>query len=180
MRSAKFKNPFAINDGDLMSRIFSASKITAIAILAVLAGMFAVAGPAAAVQSSGTAVRPAAGVVRVALDSKYWATDSDSHAGDCTMFRGAGWNLTSEGTMSFDGVVTSSEDGDAGLMRVRVLDYNGAELGWITNANPQTPDPAQFVQGMSDHNAQYHWIASGRFPANWYPLIGSIEIHNHC
>jgi len=82
--------------------------------------------------------------------------------------------------MSFDGVVTSSDDGDAWLMRVRVLDHNGAELGWVTNSVQQTPDPATFVKGMPSSSDQYRWLASGWFPAGWYGSIGSIEIHNHC
>lgn len=166
-----------------MSRkLFSATKL----MVAVVAGSFAIAGPAMAAPADGVGhataavVQPASASFRATVDSKYWSTNSDSHAGDCTMFRGANWTLRSDGTMSFDGVVTSSDDGDAWLMRVRVFDYNGAELGWVTNATQQTSDPAVFAKSMPSSDSQYHWLASGRFPAGWYGLIGSIEIHNGC
>jgi hypothetical protein len=154
--------------------------------LAVLAGSVAVAGPAtassdtAAGHAPATVARPAAAPFQAAVDSKFWQTVSDSHAADCTMFRGASWTLASDGSMSFDGVVTSSDDGDVWLMRVRVLDRNGAELGWVTNSTQQTPDPATFAKTMPNSSDQYHWLAWGTFPAGWYGLIGSIEIHNHC
>ncbi|MFI5730001.1 DUF6294 family protein [Kribbella sp. NPDC051587] len=150
--------------------------------LVVVAGSVAVTGPALASPAAPVAavVQPSAGTFRPAVDSMFWQSDSDSHAGDCTMFRGAGWTLRSDGSMSFDGVVTSSDDGDVWLMRVRVLDRSGAELGWVTNATQQTPDPATFAKNMPSSSDQYHWLATGFFPAGWYGLIGSIEIHNHC
>jgi hypothetical protein len=159
-----------------MKRGISAS----VAALAIIGGAFAATAPANAVQSNDGVSVPAGRVVQKVQDSMYWWIDTDWHAGDCTMFHGASWTFDSNGTMSYDGVVTSSDDGDAWLMRVRVLDRNGAELGWVTNSIQQTSDPAQFVKGLPDSDSQYHWLATGHFPANWYGLIGSIEIYNHC
>ncbi|MEQ0564995.1 DUF6294 family protein [Amycolatopsis sp. NEAU-NG30] len=130
--------------------------------LAVLGGGLAVTAPASA--ATGTA----------------FTVPNDLHAGDCTMFHGATWVLNSDGTASFDGTVTSSDDRDAWLMTVHVMDHNGAELGLVGNSFPNTPDPNKFAQNMPDSRLQYRWLATGHFPASWYGLIGYLRLENHC
>jgi hypothetical protein len=155
-------------------KLIPLAKSVAVA-LAVLAGGFALTAPADAAQPADVA-SPAASAVA----GTRFTWNGDLHSGDCTLFHGASWTLYSDGTASFDGTVTSSDDNDAWLMWVHVLDRNGAELGLIANASPNTPDPNEFAKNLPDHRLQYRWFASGRYPANWYGLMGSLRMDYHC
>ncbi|WP_206796657.1 DUF6294 family protein [Amycolatopsis sp. MtRt-6] len=131
--------------------------------LAVLSGGVAVAAPASATTTGIT-----------------FRTANDLHAGDCTLFHGATWVLNPDGTASFDGTVTSSDDNDAWLMWAHVLDRNGAEIGLVGNSFPNTPDPNKFAQNMPDSSRQYRFLATGHFPASWYGLIGKLRLEYRC
>jgi hypothetical protein len=112
-------------------------------------------------------------------DGITFTVTQDLHSGDCTLFHGATW-VVNRGTASFDGTVTSSDDNDAWLMWVHVLDRNGAELGLLTNTYPNTSDPYKFVKDLPDSSLQYRWFAYGHFPAGWYDLIGGLRLDYHC
>lgn len=161
---------------------------SALAALAVVAAGMTLAAPASASPAGHTAylqgtvtsgvARPASAAAP-ALAWKSW-TFNDIHSGDCTMFGGATWTFYSDGTASFDGTVTSSDNGDVWLMWVYLADANNAQIGQVANANPNTPDPNEFAEGLPDHNLQYRWLASGRFPANWFNVIQNMWIKVHC
>jgi hypothetical protein len=179
-----------ITKGNLMRRKgLPLMKSVAVAALAVIAASLALTSPASA-SPSGQAhhqqVTVASGVVHPASSSapalawKSFTSNGDTHAGDCTLFGGATWTLYSDGTFSFDGTVTSSDDNDAWLMYVTTFDGNNSQIGLVNNNTPTTPDPTEFVQSLGDHNLQYRWLASGNFPASWFNLIQSISVRNHC
>ena len=156
-----------------MRRKFGLLVKSAAVALAVLSGGLAVTAPASAAT---------AGVVSPATTtaSLTFRVPNDLHSGDCTLFHGATWILNSDGAASFDGTVTSSDDRDAWLMSVHVLDRNGAELGLVGNSFPNTPDPNKFAQNMPDSSLQYRFLATGHFPSSWYGLIGSLRLEYHC
>ncbi|MEV7005519.1 DUF6294 family protein [Streptosporangium sp. NPDC051022] len=122
---------------------------------------------------------PATGTAQ-ALSSRSF-TWNTSTAGDCTMFQGARWTLFSDGTATFDGVVTSSDDNDAWLMWATIKDVNGAVLGRLTNARIQDGgDPQKFVKNLPNHTQRYRWFASGRFDYRKYDLIKRMSLAKHC
>ncbi|MFJ1768294.1 DUF6294 family protein [Amycolatopsis sp. NPDC088138] len=155
-------------------KFVSLAKSTAVA-LAVLASGFALTTPASAAQPSTVTAAPASTAAGIRFT---W--NGDLHSGDCTLFHGASWTLNPDGTASFDGTVTSSDDNDAWLMWVHVLDRNGAELGLLGNTFPNTPDGNEFAKNLPDSSLQYRWFATGHFPANWYGLIGTLRMDYHC
>jgi hypothetical protein len=106
----------------------------------------------------------------------YWHTLT---VGDCTMFDGARWTLYPGGRASFDGVVTSSDDGDAWLMWAHFTDGN-AELGMLENDHFDPTDHAKFVQNMPDHTQRYRFFATGTFNGSLFPLIGGMYLDYHC
>jgi hypothetical protein len=153
-------------------------KAAVVTVLAAVVGTVALTGPAAAAapQLGSAEVRP--GVQ--ALDSRSWVTSADWNAGDCTMFRGATWVLYSNGTMTFDGTVTSSDDHDAFLFWIEVWDHNGAYLGRVANRYPDTSDRTVFAKNMPDSDLQYRWLAYGDFPTDWFSRMGRFEPWGRC
>lgn len=104
-------------------------------------------------------------------------------AGDCTMFEGATWTLYPDGHASFDGVVTSSDDNDAWLMWVHILDGpppTGAELFMLENYDGPPDDRAEFVQNMPDHTQRYRFLATGHFDKNLFDKVGGLRIDYRC
>lgn len=101
-------------------------------------------------------------------------------AGDCTIFSGARWTLTSDGRASFDGTVTSSDDDDAWLMWAKIKDENGAVLGWLRH--PDT-NLTKFVKNLPSHTERYRWqikITDAKFDADLFPLIKHMSLSKHC
>ena len=142
-------------------------------------GPATVAGPAVAEETPQvSSVQTKAGPQ--ARSSWSWVTNADWHAGDCTMFKGATWVLYSDGTMTFDGTVTSSDDNDAFLFWVDVWDTNGAYFGRIVNRYPDTPDRTVFAKNMPDSALQYRWLAYGNFPVDWYTRMGRFQPRGRC
>ncbi|ONI75243.1 hypothetical protein ALI144C_41670 [Actinosynnema sp. ALI-1.44] len=147
--------------------------------LAAVIGSVALTGPATAATPQAGApaeVRPGA----QALSWQSWVTSADWNVGDCTMFKGATWILYSDGTMTFDGTVTSSDDHDAFLFWIDVWDHNNAYLGRVANRYPDTPDHTVFAKNMPDSDLQYRWLAYGNFPTDWYPRMGRFQPHGSC
>ncbi|WP_410614678.1 DUF6294 family protein [Amycolatopsis sp. lyj-109] len=153
-------------------RLVLLAKSAAVA-LAVLSGGLAVTAPASAATAG--VVGPASTQAGLAFTAP-----NDLHSGDCTLFHGATWVLNPDGTASFDGTVTSSDDHDAWLMWVHVLDRNGAELGLVGNSFPNTPDPNEFARNLPDSSLQYRFLATGHFPSSWYGLIGYLRLEYRC
>lgn len=152
--------------------------LAVVTALAALAGTAAAAGPA-------VAEGPRAGSVQTKSETQALAwrslvTTADWHRGDCTMFKGAAWVLYSDGTMTFDGTVTSSDDHDAFLVWVEVWDQNGAYIGRVVNRYPDTPNPTVFAKNMPDSALQYRWLAYGNFPTDWWSRMGRFEPHGSC
>lgn len=163
-------------------------KSALVAALVVLTGSITVVGPAAAtepdqagrplVTMTSRVVRPATRTAPALLSKTFsW---SGAHVGDCTMFDGATWTLYSDGTASFDGVVTSSDDNDAWIMHAQVWDAGTHQIGQITNANPFPDDQFKFVQNLESHQIQYRWLAPGRYPANWFGLAAHMSMSDSC
>jgi len=96
------------------------------------------------------------------------------------MFHGATWTLNSNGTASFDGTVTSSDDKDAWLMHADLLDSNGAVMGSVINPNAIDNDKAKFIKGLPNHRDQYRWIVSGKIDPNLFGKINSMRLRSHC
>jgi hypothetical protein len=165
-----------------------AIKIVLAAVLALIAGSLALASPAAAATPNshvGYATATMTNVMRPATAAspavygKAWSWP-DLHSGDCTMFSGAKWSLYSDGTATFDGIVTSSDSGDAWLQWVHLKDANNAEFGKLVNSYPQTSDTTEFIQGLPDDRIQYHWTAYGHFDPNWYSRIQHVSMEYRC
>jgi hypothetical protein len=129
--------------------------------------------------SVGLPAAPAAATPRP-VDGQYFPLRDDWRSGDCTMFHGAYWTLNSRGRLDFNGVVTSSDDNDAWLMHVTVLDRTGAVLGSVTNNHGAAPDWTKFVKNLPDHRLTYRWITDGSFPSWWYTNIGDIRVTGDC
>ncbi|MFD8498136.1 DUF6294 family protein [Amycolatopsis sp. NPDC059657] len=154
--------------------------------VAVLAGSIALAAPAEAAQPEATQTdaaqiaRLTTGVTAgVAWKSYTW--DRDLHAGDCTMFHGATWTIRADGTASFQGTVTSSDDNDAWLMQAHLLTVQQGQLVQLENAFPDTRERIIFAKNMPDHNRQYPWSTSGgRFPSWYFDRVGSMQLISNC
>jgi hypothetical protein len=115
------------------------------------------------------------------LSTKTFTLGQDLHAGDCTLFHGARWTLGSDGTASFDGVVTSSDNNDAYLLWVHLRDGRRAELYRLRNAALQNPrDSHEFIRNLPDHRVQYRWRADGTFNRRDFREIRSITWEPHC
>jgi hypothetical protein len=146
--------------GELFMRGFkNALAVAATSLMVTVSGLTVAAGPAQA----------------LSWRSFTWPA---LFAGDCTMSPGATWTLYSDGTAKFDGVVSSTDSDDAWLMWANILDTNHSSLGRITNAVVDNPDRTEFVRGLG--NGAQRWLANGTFPADWFPLIGSMSLSKHC
>ncbi len=126
-----------------------------------------------------SAIKDGSGITE-ALESK-WYTWGLLRSGDCTMFEGAKWTLYSNGTASFDAVVTSGDDNDAWVIHeVRLLDAGGAVLGVMLNRYFDPEDRRKFVCPMPDSSFRYRFFAYGEFDRNLYPLIQRLNMRYHC
>jgi hypothetical protein len=181
----QLKNPH--RQGVFVHRKISTVLRSVAVAAAILVGGLALASPASAAQAGSAGFAPAtvtSGVVHSAhgeVPALAWKsfTWGSLQSGDCTLFSGATWTLYSDGTATFDGTVTSSDDNDAWLQWAHVQDGNHAEIGKLTNDYPGS-DPTEFSENLPDHTQQYRWFAYGNFNANWFNYIQNMNMEYHC
>ncbi|GAA3054502.1 DUF6294 family protein [Streptomyces glomeratus] len=129
------------------------------------------------------ALVPTVGTADASVHAPAWKsfTWGTLRSGDCTMFSGARWTVYPDGTAYFRATVTSSDNHDAWLMRVRLKDANGAVLTALRNARIQDPaSPTKFVKNLPDHTQRYVWTAKGNFDPGWYDDIRRMSLVNSC
>jgi hypothetical protein len=101
--------------------------------------------------------------------------------GDCTMFEGAKWTLSPNGTATFDATVTSGDDDDAWVIwHVDLLDANGAILGSLTTEHPVGGDWRKFVQNLPSSAERYRFRAWATFDTALWNDIATLKMHSSC
>jgi len=102
--------------------------------------------------------------------------------GDCTMREGATWTLYPDGTATFRGVVTSSDDDNAWtIWHVDLVDAHGAILGSLINQNPvRGGDHRKFVQDMACGMEPYAFRAWAIFKTGLWNDIAGMKMHSSC
>ncbi|KDN18741.1 DUF6294 family protein [Amycolatopsis rifamycinica] len=101
--------------------------------------------------------------------------------GDCTMFEGAKWTLSPDGTATFDATVTSGEDDDAWVIwHVDLLDANRAILGSLATEHPVGGDWRKFVQNMPSSAERYRFRAWATFDTGLWDDIAHLKMHSSC
>ncbi|MGX7828251.1 DUF6294 family protein [Actinokineospora sp. 24-640] len=114
-----------------------------------------------------------------AVGYKQFTSGNDFRSGDCTMFRGASWTLSSDGTAEFNGVVTSGDNNDAWLMWVDLKNAYGQSIGRLV-ANTHWDDLTKFVKNLPDRTRQYSWNQMGTYPAHLFAQTHTLTMSYRC
>ncbi|WP_199551639.1 DUF6294 family protein [Streptomyces sp. N35] len=100
-------------------------------------------------------------------------------SGDCRRHSGARWELTPDGRAYFRGRFQSGSGDDAWLMRARLLDSAGGQLGYLRSSSNPGGDSGKFVFGLPDTRL-YTYGVNAYFGKHMWNDIQYISLTKHC